>query len=235
MRAWFHRVSAWFHRVSSSGRYDLLMRLPIIAFTGYFLAKESAALRYFIGIPSYASGIDWKFIVAFAAHVSAIVFLLLLAVFHLVRARPVMKSRGVQPRASALIGLTLANLVFLFPRADPVPLLNLLSSVLILGGNYFCLVTLLALGRSLSIMPEARRAVMDGPYARIRHPLYLAEEIAVFGLFLQFRSIPVALILLAHFGFQILRMKNEERVLADAFPAYADYMKRTARLVPGVY
>jgi protein-S-isoprenylcysteine O-methyltransferase Ste14 len=35
--------------------------------------------------------------------------------------------------------------------------------------------------------------------------------------------------------FQLLRMKNEERVLSQVFPEYGDYMARTARLVPGVY
>jgi protein-S-isoprenylcysteine O-methyltransferase Ste14 len=30
-------------------------------------------------------------------------------------------------------------------------------------------------------------------------------------------------------------MRNEERVLAEAFPQYSDYMARTAQLLPGVY
>ena len=35
--------------------------------------------------------------------------------------------------------------------------------------------------------------------------------------------------------FQFERMRNEERVLIEAFPYYRDYMAGTARLVPGVY
>jgi protein-S-isoprenylcysteine O-methyltransferase Ste14 len=35
--------------------------------------------------------------------------------------------------------------------------------------------------------------------------------------------------------FQFERVKNEERVLARAFPNYAGYIARTARLLPGVY
>jgi protein-S-isoprenylcysteine O-methyltransferase Ste14 len=30
-------------------------------------------------------------------------------------------------------------------------------------------------------------------------------------------------------------MKNEERILMEAFPEYKDYMARTARLLPGLY
>jgi protein-S-isoprenylcysteine O-methyltransferase Ste14 len=35
--------------------------------------------------------------------------------------------------------------------------------------------------------------------------------------------------------FRRLRIKNEERAMLEVFPEYADYMVRTARLVPGVY
>jgi len=34
---------------------------------------------------------------------------------------------------------------------------------------------------------------------------------------------------------QFQHMKYEEQVLFQSFPDYADYMARTARLVPGVY
>jgi protein-S-isoprenylcysteine O-methyltransferase Ste14 len=33
----------------------------------------------------------------------------------------------------------------------------------------------------------------------------------------------------------LARMPFEERVLADAFPAYTEYSARTARLIPGIY
>jgi len=38
-----------------------------------------------------------------------------------------------------------------------------------------------------------------------------------------------------HCFFQFERMKNEERVLIEAFQNYRDYMARTARLIPGLY
>ncbi len=84
-------------------------------------------------------------------------------------------------------------------------------------------------------MAEARHLVTEGPYAVIRHPLYLAEEIAVLGVFLQFMSFWAGILLVAHFGLQIQRMLNEEQILRQAFPGYEAYMKRTARLIPGIY
>jgi protein-S-isoprenylcysteine O-methyltransferase Ste14 len=41
--------------------------------------------------------------------------------------------------------------------------------------------------------------------------------------------------LLCHALLQIKRMQLEESVLARAFPDYAAYAARTARLVPGLY
>jgi protein-S-isoprenylcysteine O-methyltransferase Ste14 len=91
------------------------------------------------------------------------------------------------------------------------------------------------LGRSLSVMPEARKLVISGLYGRIRHPLYLASEISTVGFYLQFRAWQTVPILMIHFYFQIRRMGWEESILAKAFPEYAEYKQRTWRLLPGIY
>ena len=74
-----------------------------------------------------------------------------------------------------------------------------------------------------------------GPYALVRHPLYLGEIIAIVGVALQYLSAWALLLLALVCAIQFRRIKNEERVLLQAFPEYADYMAHTARLVPGVY
>jgi protein-S-isoprenylcysteine O-methyltransferase Ste14 len=84
-------------------------------------------------------------------------------------------------------------------------------------------------------MAESRQLVTTGPYRCVRHPLYLAEEIATIGVFLQFASLQAALVLAAHIAFQLRRMRNEELVLTASFHEYATYQRTTARLIPGVY
>jgi protein-S-isoprenylcysteine O-methyltransferase Ste14 len=84
-------------------------------------------------------------------------------------------------------------------------------------------------------MPEARRLVVEGPYALVRHPLYLAEEIAVLGLFIQFASVWTAIVLIIHVLLQFERMRYEETVLSATFPDYREYAARTARLIPALY
>jgi protein-S-isoprenylcysteine O-methyltransferase Ste14 len=105
---------------------------------------------------------------------------------------------------------------------------------LTLGMMSTCFV-LLRLGKSFSVMAEARKLVVGGPYAYIRHPLYLAEQIALTGVFIHYASVTAALLYAVQVACQVQRMRNEEAILQRSFPDYADYMRRTARLIPGVW
>jgi len=69
----------------------------------------------------------------------------------------------------------------------------------------------------------------------VRHPLYLTEEVAIVGLFMQFTSVWAALLLVVHMAIQLRRMHNEEIVLSGKFPEYDAYGRNTARLIPGIY
>lgn len=221
-------------RLTASVLYDALMRLPIVALTAYFLWRETGTLRGFLD-SRVGAGLDAPAWAAVAAHVAVSVFLLLLLCFHMARLRPVRKSQGLLPRFAALAGLTLGYLLLLLPRAAPDVWYQTASATIIGIGGFLCVVVVMQLGRSLSIMPEARRLVTHGFYRHVRHPLYLVEQIVSLGIFLQFRSLEAAVVLLANLAFQFWRMVEEEKVLVAAFPEYADYRQRTARVIPGIY
>jgi protein-S-isoprenylcysteine O-methyltransferase Ste14 len=109
------------------------------------------------------------------------------------------------------------------------------SLILLLAGQFVCAVALTQLGRSFSVMPEARLLVTSGIYSRIRHPLYFAEAVAALGVLLQYRTVGAALLVAAQFAVKLWRMREEEKVLEAEFPGHANYRRRTARLIPGVY
>ena len=203
--------------------YDAAMRLPLTLLASYFLVREWQALEVSQGT------------LRLVVHVATMLFLALIALMTIARRRPLLKSQGWLPRFAALAGVLLLYALFLLPRAAPDPLWDGLALGLLLAGHFFCAVALLQLGRSLSIMPEARRLVTSGLYARIRHPLYLAEAVATLGVLLQYRSALAAALVATQFAVQLWRMREEEKVLGMAFAEYGDYSRRTARLIPGVY
>lgn len=219
----------------ASRTYDGLMRLPILLYNGYALVGEINELAVWIGQQPVPFAITLAGATVLASRVALILFLALLMGFHLVRRRPVAKARGLLPRLVALVGATLTLAMVLLDRTPGSIAVNLASAALILIGNYVSIVAVMSLGRSLSIMPEARRLVMSGPYRFVRHPLYAAEEVAILGVWLQFMSWPATAILVGHFIVQLWRLGFEETVLRENFPEYDAYARKTARLVPGIY
>jgi protein-S-isoprenylcysteine O-methyltransferase Ste14 len=114
-------------------------------------------------------------------------------------------------------------------------LLNLMSSVCVIAGMALAIFTVLHLGKAFSLVPQARMLVRSGPYRWLRHPLYVCEEIAVFGTLLQFLSPITALIFATHIGIQVCRIIYEEKLLRESFPEYRDYLASTWRLIPFVW
>jgi protein-S-isoprenylcysteine O-methyltransferase Ste14 len=165
----------------------------------------------------------------------AFLFLATILCITLLRPQPSAKAPGWRPRVAALLGSYLLYGLVLLPRGEVGTAPHLVSSALIACGNGLALVVLLNLGRSFSIMAEARRLVTDGPYAIVRHPLYLAEQIGMLGLFVEVASWEAVIIVAAQIYFQLQRIRNEEAVLSASFPEYAAYAGRTARLIPSLW
>ena len=104
-----------------------------------------------------------------------------------------------------------------------------------LAGLLWSVWALRTLGRSFSILAEARAVVERGPYRWVRHPLYVGEVISVAGLVLHGPTVVSVGCLLGLVVLQVYRATKEEAVLTEALDDYAGYQARTARLVPGVF
>ena len=213
--------------------YDLAMRLPLLLWCGFLgISAANDLMGYAAGAADAPPAL---YAVNIAMRLSLIGFFVVLVASVVLRGPPLDKAQGIEPRVSALLGTLLITAIAFLPRRDLSPALGALSTGLILCGNAFAIVVLLRLGRSFSVMAEARGLVTGGIYRHIRHPLYLAEEIATIGCAIQFFSLWAVLLLAVQLGFQLRRMANEERVLERRFPEYARYRQTTARLIPGIY
>jgi protein-S-isoprenylcysteine O-methyltransferase Ste14 len=220
--------------------YDLFAAAPLIAWYFFGLTQMLAPMAQQISLAKLIIQTDPSvlppvLLLGIVSRICTIVFLALLVVMFAVRRVPLYHPIALYPRFVASAGTFLGIGIVMIPLEELSSGLYLVSLFSIIGGSVFSVWATLTLARSISIMPQARKLVTSGPYAFIRHPLYLGEFVVLFGIALQ-HSMPWALLLLAiQSMFQFERMKNEERVLAHAFPNYADYIARTARLVPGVY
>ena len=211
--------------------YDVMMRLPLLIWALFCVTLKSRDIVQYMN----KHPLDFVYLTDILSRLSATIFLLLIAAVVIMRTRPSAKARGIKPRIAALAGTFLTYAIALFPRRELSVSMEMTSTVLILTGTLGAVVALAQLGRSFSVMAETRKLVTSGPYRFVRHPLYLTEEIAMLGIFIQFASVWSALILALQIICQLRRMDNEEAVLTSQFLEYAVYSQTTARLIPGIY
>ena len=220
--------------------YDLFAAAPLIAWYGFCAAQVLPSLGQRVALLNLYVRIDPSMVpstLVFRAvsDLITLVFFALLVLMFTVRHIPQRAALGFYPRFAAVAGTFLSLGFLLLPPQELSYPLYLVSPLLVIAGTVFAICAVLVLGRSISLLPEARRLVTRGPYALVRHPLYLGEMIAVAGVALQYLSAWALLLLGLVWAFLLWRMKYEEHVLFQSFPEYGDYMARTARLVPGVY
>ena len=171
----------------------------------------------------------------FLSEAASLIFVTLIVAVALFRLKPVNSASGFEPRFTALAGtFLLLSLGFIPAPGTPPVLVTILGLSFILLGSLLSAYVLSWLGRSFSIMAEARKLITGGPYSIVRHPLYMTEAIAILGMVLLHWSLLAVLLGLVQTALQLRRMHNEENILREAFPEYAAYAKRTPRLVPAI-
>ena len=220
--------------------YDLLAAAPVIAWFALSAAQMLPSLAQQIQlvmlfVRTDPSVLPATLVLRTVSEIVTLMFFALLVVMFTVRYIPQPGAIGFYPRFAAVAGTFLSFSFVLLPPQELSLGLYLASLLLLIAGTGFATYAVFILGRSISLLPEARRLVTRGPYALVRHPLYLGEMVAVAGIALQHPS-PWALLFLALvWVFQLQRIKYEEHVLLQGFPEYGNYVARTARLVLGVY
>lgn len=91
---------------------------------------------------------------------------------------------------------------------------------------------------NFNISPRNRagaRLITSGPYKHIRHPMYLAIILTLSPLIIDhfnYCRLIAGIILLAVL---IIKLNYEELQLRENFPGYAEYAKKSRKLIPWVY
>lgn len=220
--------------------FDFLAASPIIAWNLFGatqillgIKQKYALIKLFI--ETDISVMPSDLVLGMIANITSLTFYVVMAVIFAVRWVSKPTYSKLSENIISIFGAFIGVAILLLPETEVSPLTYFISEFLVIGGTGLAIWSGVYLGRSISILPEARRMVASGPYAFIRHPLYVGEITGLFGVALQHFSA----LALGIFGvvcvLQFLRMTYEERVLSSVFPEYEAYMARTSRLIPHIY
>lgn len=92
----------------------------------------------------------------------------------------------------------------------------------------------ISLGKSFGVFVSVREVVLHGPYRYVRHPIYLGYFCIWIGLLLSSVSRAIFCLVPLHIALVVYRARLEEARLAEASPAYREYMRKTGFLWPRI-
>jgi protein-S-isoprenylcysteine O-methyltransferase Ste14 len=127
-----------------------------------------------------------------------------------------------------LSAIVAAGLVWLAIRELPLGAAMATGAVILLAATSLLSWTLVQMGDAFTVKAEPKGLVTTGPYARIRHPMYVFLDVGLLGAVLvsghAYWLIPWVLLALV----QIWRARREEALLEEAFgDAYRRYKAGT--------
>lgn len=112
------------------------------------------------------------------------------------------------------------------PHFDP---LHILSNLIIVGGFFM----LASAWRVLHAAQQQHGLAVDGIYARVRHPQYVAFVLIMFGFLFQWPTLPTVVMfpILVYVYIRLAR-REEQMALEEFGDRYRDYMTQTPAFIP---
>jgi len=203
------------------------------------------ALLLFLPAGTLAYWEGWAYIAALFLPMLGVLVYLLRHDRDLIRRR--IEARERERRQAAVIGAAAVYFLLLFVLCGlderygwshvPAPVVIVADALLLLGYGLFFLVLRENTYAARTVRVEAGQEVIaTGPYALVRHPMYLAYALmfvltplalgSYWGLLLSVWIVPVL----------VVRIRGEEETLLRELPGYGEYVRRTRyRLFPGVW
>jgi len=80
---------------------------------------------------------------------------------------------------------------------------------------------------------EKTNLITDGPFSRIRHPIYAFQILLMICTLVVVPTVPMLAVAVAHIALMNVKARNEERHLLQTQPVdYSRYVQRTGRFFP---
>jgi protein-S-isoprenylcysteine O-methyltransferase Ste14 len=230
--------SLWVNLTANPNLWEMLRNIGSIdqypRGAAYYLADELSFLLYFVTAVAFDALVFYSFIVRGEA-----------------KSRPQGAWENLFPLITVFVPVIGFTLLF-FPQVrEQLPgysaeILEVLKDVTPMYGFYMDMLGLTIgftgaalsiwaisyLKKSFGLRAAVRKLVTHGPYARMRHPLYVGEIIHILGIAI-LSGTPVGLYLfLVAVALQVVRARIEERKFLRMLPEYQDYMHHTGFLWP---
>ena len=202
----------------------------------------------FIPAGTFAYWRGWIFIVVFSASTTIIGLYLALKDPALLQRRmkagPAAETRPVQKAiisvafVSVIVLVVVSVLDYRFGRSHVPAWLSVLGNGLVALGLMIDLRVFRenSYGASTIEKMEGQRVISTGPYAVVRHPMYVGVAIMLLGVPLALGSYWGLLFMLVNLPILMLRIFDEEKLLRSELEGYDAYVQNVRhRLVPGVW
>src|SRR5262245_35959248 len=208
----------------------------------------AASMALYVGLAALGWG-GWSALVAHPARAGTVIAIVVISIAAMFTSGNISSGRREDTRNRwifvpfLIVGITLAWLPAYTDRHDIWTLdgdaVRYLGLVLFVVGSVLRVGAVFVLGRRFSglvAIQEGHELVTGGLYRVIRHPSYLGLLLGLFGWSLVFRSAIGVLVSLLLVPPLVARMNSEEALLESEFgERYADYRRRTWRLLPFLY
>jgi protein-S-isoprenylcysteine O-methyltransferase Ste14 len=122
--------------------------------------------------------------------------------------------------------IAIAFILYTFAQ-PPWTRVRFIGLALALFGFIMLTIARVQLGNAFSVTPQATMLVTHGIYRRIRHPVYVFSAVAIAGLLLYINRPELLLVLLVLIPIQVVRARQEQRVLEERFGEQYRVYKRS--------
>jgi protein-S-isoprenylcysteine O-methyltransferase Ste14 len=160
------------------------------------------------------------------------VYLTFAAIILLSLRQPLSRYNTALPNLTALLAAFAVYAFVFIPGGELLRFNTVVALILIISGSLIIITSLIFLRQAFSVTPQARFLVTSGPYAWVRHPMYLGNILSILGLTLLIDSVWAVVLFFVCSGLQIGRALYEEQLLQQNLPGYTDYKRRVGRFFP---
>lgn len=225
-----------------------MRQVNLKAFAGSLILLAVTAAALFLSAWTFSYWQAWVFLVVFFGSAFAITLYLMIADPRLLERRisagPLNEKEASQKIIQSLAQASFL-LVIIFPALDHrfgwsvvPPYVNLAGDMLIAVGFYIVFLTFKENTHASALVEvEANQKVVStGPYALVRHPMYIGALILLIGMPLALGSLWGVLTIIPITAVIVWRLLDEERFLTKNLPGYAEYKKQVMyRLIPSIF